>query len=110
LKNSDLWISATSLILLTILIAFLHQNILLTNDLLIDHWDNQLSIAQINGILELKDSWSWISYLLIPVIYLIKFTLITLWILSATILFGYKNTFKEIFRVVIIHSNMVWVY
>ncbi|MEM6737497.1 MAG: hypothetical protein AAF620_15660 [Bacteroidota bacterium] len=62
---------------------------------------------QIRQILDFRRNWRWLNYLIVPIIYIIKFTLITLWILSATILFGYKNTFKEIFRVVII-AEFVW--
>lgn len=107
MKNSGIWIPTTILILLIILIASLHQNILLTNDLIIDHWENQLSIAQINDILEVRDSWSWANYIIVPFILIIKFYLITLWLINATILFGYKNTFKEIFRIVII-AEFIW--
>ena len=67
----------------------------------------QLDKQQILDVFEMHNKWSWISYAIIPLIFLIKFTLITLWILSATILFGYKNTFKEIFRVVII-AEFIW--
>ena len=42
-----------------------------------------------------------------PFFYLIKLFLISLWILSATILLGYKNSFKEVFRIVII-AEFVW--
>lgn len=95
-----------SLFVFLFLINFSFQNIVLNDDLYLEHFGN-LSLDQIRQILDFRRNWRWLNYLIVPIIYIIKFTLITLWILSATILFGYKNTFKEIFRVVII-AEFVW--
>ncbi|MDE0470983.1 MAG: hypothetical protein OXH57_03505 [Ekhidna sp.] len=78
------------------------QEYILTDEVIIDHLNSQLSIDRVYSLLENRDKWLWLNYIFVPIIFTIKFTLITLWILCAIILFGYKNTFKEIFRVVLI--------
>ena len=58
-------------------------------------------------LLQLKDRWAWVNYAILPIIYLLKFTLITLWLLSGAILFGYKASFKKIFQIVLA-AEFVW--
>ena len=95
------------LIILSTGLLYFIESLILTDNIYIEHFYQQTSFVRIEKILSLKSKWSWISYVSIPAIYLIKFTLVSLWILSATILFGYKNTFKEIFGVVIV-AEFIW--
>ncbi len=95
------------LILGAFFLTYLTKDLLINGEVIQAHLSQQMSIERIEEILELNRSFSWLSYTVIPVIYLLKFTLITLWILSATIFFGYKNTFKEIFDKVVI-AEFVW--
>ena len=97
-----------AIILATAICHYLINEIIVNNEILASYFSEQLSIKKIEQLLSFRNKWSWLNYILfIPIIYIIKFTLITLWILSATIFFGYKNTFKEIFRIVVI-SEFVW--
>ncbi|RUA28260.1 MAG: hypothetical protein DSY77_16205 [Bacteroidetes bacterium] len=54
-----------------------------------------------------QKKWAWLNYALLPVIYLLKFSLITFWVLCGTIIAGYKITFKSIFKVVLV-TEFVW--
>ncbi|WKV13455.1 hypothetical protein [Marivirga harenae] len=54
-----------------------------------------------------QKKWAWLNYALMPVIYLIKFSLITFWILCGTIIAGFKISFKSIFKVVLV-AEFVW--
>ncbi|MEQ9403263.1 MAG: hypothetical protein RIM99_06760 [Cyclobacteriaceae bacterium] len=58
-------------------------------------------------MLNLRERWAWTSYAILPIIYLLKFTFITLWLLSGSILFGYKTSFKQVFQVVLV-AEFVW--
>jgi hypothetical protein len=80
---------------------------LLTEDVYLEYLKDQMSVKRILRFLELKRDLVWINYIAIPIMYLIKFSIITLWVLSGSILFGYKNSFQEIFRVVII-AEFFW--
>ena len=95
------------LLVFAISLHFLSDLFIVTSDILKDHLSQQIGLKRITELLELRDRWSWINYILIPIIYLVKFTLIALWILCGMILFGYKNTFKEIFQIVLI-AEFVW--
>ncbi len=89
------------------LILFLSETFIITEEIVIDNLLTQFTLKEVTGYLEFRDQWNWINYLALTVILIIKITVSTLWILSATILYGYKNTVKEIFRVVII-AEFVW--
>ncbi|MFK7951387.1 MAG: hypothetical protein AB8B73_00970 [Ekhidna sp.] len=64
-------------------------------------------MERIEQLLDFSKSWAWLNYALLPMIYLLKFTFITIWLLSGSILFGYKTSFKQIFHIVIL-AEFVW--
>ncbi|WP_420577030.1 hypothetical protein [Ekhidna sp.] len=96
------------LILLASISVYVFQQIVVTDTLLSDHLSQQLSFNRIEQLLEFRDKWSWVNYAILPIIYLLKFTFISLWILSGIILFGYKTSFKKIFQVVLV-AEFVWI-
>lgn len=97
-----------AIILATAIFHYCINEIIVNNEIFASYLSEQLSIKKVEQLLSFRNKWSWLNYILfIPIIYIFKFTLVTLWILCATILFGYKNTFKEIFHVVII-AEFVW--
>ena len=95
------------LVLLTAIIGFSIQSFILTDDLLIEHLGKQLSMSRVEFVLDVKVKSMWLNFIILPLAYILKFALITVWILSGTIIFGYKNSFKEIFQVVIV-AEFVW--
>ncbi|MEM0941965.1 MAG: hypothetical protein AAGI25_19565 [Bacteroidota bacterium] len=107
MKKKSYYILFSVLVSLSISTAFLHKYFLITDELFKRHWNNQLSTSKIEDILEVTNEYSWISFVIIPIFYIIKINLISVWILSATILLGYKNTFQEIFCAVLI-AEFVW--
>ncbi|MCP4458859.1 MAG: hypothetical protein GY816_12680 [Cytophagales bacterium] len=66
-----------------------------------------MSIERIEQMLDLQNQWAWMNYVALPIIYLIKFGLVSLWVLCGTVLFGYKVSFKDIFHVVLV-AEFVW--
>ncbi len=89
------------LVVLGIILTITTNSFLIDESLIYGYFDNQLSLNQIKELLRIKNKWSWLPYALVPIIYLIKLTLVTFWVLCATIIFGYKKSFKEIFRAVL---------
>ena len=96
------------LVLLTSLSIYMSQTFLVTDQLIEDHLITQLSIERIEQLLDFRDQWAWVNYAILPIIYLLKFTFITLWLLCGIILFGYKTSFKKIFQVVLV-AEFVWI-
>ena len=72
---------------------------LISDDLYYNSLGEQFTYAKIDEILDQKDKWAWIGYVLIPVIYLIKFTLITFCLNVGILLSGYKVSFKKLFQI-----------
>lgn len=95
------------MIILAGLFAYVSQNLILTDDVLTDHLASQLSLDRIQQLLDFRDQWAWVNYVALPIIYLIKFGLVSLWILCGTVLLGYKVRFKDIFHVVLV-AEFVW--
>jgi len=95
------------LILIVSLTLFISQNYILTNEVISEALQLQLSLDRIQQLLDFRDQWAWVNYVALPIIYLIKFGLVSLWILYGTVLFGYKVSFKDIFHVVLV-AEFVW--
>jgi len=103
-SNRDLFLL---LILIISLTLFVSQNFIVTNEVISEALQLQLSLDRIQQLLDFRDQWAWINYVALPIIYLIKFGLVSLWILCGTVLFGYKVSFKAIFHVVLV-AEFVW--
>ena len=90
------------------LITYISQEIIISDEIFRRHLIQQLDIVRIELILGYRRQWAWVNYAILPIIYLLKFTIISLWLLCGIILFGYKTTFKKIFGVVLI-SEFIWI-
>ncbi len=96
------------LVLSTALISYISHLFIVTDNVLVEHLSTQLSIERIEQLLDFRDQWAWVNYAILPIVYLLKFTFITLWLLCGIILFGYKTSFKKIFQVVLM-AEFVWI-
>jgi len=54
-----------------------------------------------------SDEWAWLNYVLLPIIYLLKFSILALWLLCGAIIFDLKNSFSDFFKVVLV-AEFVW--
>jgi hypothetical protein len=61
-----------------------------------------LSYDEITKVLKLKDKWAFLNYIVIPLIYLLKFFSLSMWIVTGVILVGYKVSFKRVFHACIL--------
>jgi len=96
------------LVLFSGLLTYFSQQYILTNEILIEHFSEQMSFSRIGDMLDSRNERAWLGYVFLPITYLVKFSLISLWILCGTIIFRYQVTFKQIFQVVIV-AESVWV-
>lgn len=96
------------LVVTSALFTYIIQNIIITDDILASHLGAQLSYDRVEKMLNLRKDWAWVNYAALPFVYLIKFTLTSLWILCGIILFGYKAELKRIFHAVIV-AEFVWI-
>lgn len=92
------------LILSLLMIIFSHISIMIfpINDLLYQSYSEKLTALQIKEIFELQEKWNWLSYTIIPLILLIKSSLIANVLYVGTFFFSKsKVTFKQLFNAVI---------
>jgi len=80
--NFDYWKYLLLIIAFTSLLTFVIPYLFLTNSLYYQSFGEQLSVERISELIDLSQKWQWVSYLLIPLIVLIRisFTATSLYI------------------------------
>lgn len=89
----------TILVLVGICIAFLTNTYVLTDDAYYYYFQNQIGDDKIEDILNLRHDWLWLGYLVIPIIYLVKITVVSFCIMTSIFLWGYSIRFQTLFTV-----------
>jgi hypothetical protein len=87
------------LVVIAASIAYLTNTYILTDDAYFYYFQNQVGGDKIEDILQLRRDWLWLGYLVIPVIYLVKITIVTFCLLTGVFLWGYSIRFKSLFFV-----------
>lgn len=78
------------------------KNYLVTDEILYNLYDTQLSYSQIEQILSRQNEWVWLGYALIPFIYLLKIGLITICVyIGLFLMLPKKIKFREIVPAVV---------
>ncbi|MFM6993891.1 MAG: hypothetical protein ACKOWO_02110 [Sediminibacterium sp.] len=89
------------LLSLTLIQTFLSHKLLLTPNVYYNSFQEQLSIEQINKLIQIGNKYEYLGYLFIILIATIKCFLIALIIQGALILWGFKTQFSPIIKVVL---------
>lgn len=85
-----------------IILVFFQQKILNVDELVINYLSQSITEAQLIDILEIKKKWEWISYIIIPLILLIKTTIISSVLYTGSFFYSKsKVTFKQLLNAVI---------
>ncbi|WP_336128009.1 hypothetical protein [Mesoflavibacter sp. CH_XMU1422-2] len=72
-----------------------------TNEVTINSLTDQLSRDQIQNILNLKKKWQWIGYVLLPLVLVIKITIIAAILDIGCFFFGKEIKYKKLFNIVV---------
>ncbi len=83
-------------------LGFIVKSSLLSDDFLLANYSNELSLNELNRLIEFQNSWEWLSYLFIPVFYGIKFVLIASTLYIGVFFFDLKYSFKKLFQIAMI--------
>ncbi len=105
--ESNRYIIFIFLIVITILTNYINQHILITEEHYYQFFQDQLDQEQVSRILQFQNKWSLVRYFFIPVFFLLKFSVVSLWLLTGIIFFGYKISFKRLFHVVMV-AEIIW--
>jgi len=107
------------LIILIIILNFCFKTILGFDELVINSLAEQLTTKQIEKTLDFQQKWEWIAYLLLPLLLIIKVSIIALILDIGCFLFGKEIKYKKLFNIVtkaefvflgIIILKTIWFY
>jgi hypothetical protein len=102
LKNN--FVSLLLLIVFYFLMTILNNYFLNINDLMVNFYSEQLAQNQVEQLLENQNKWSWVGYAIIPLLILIRSSLVAL-CLSIGVFFydtESKIKFKQLFRIALL--------
>jgi hypothetical protein len=80
----------------------LSNQLLISETLYYNTFAEQLTAEKIDGLIEQTRKWSWLGYVFIPIIYLLKFSLISLVLLTGLFFIDKKVRFPTLFKAVML--------
>jgi hypothetical protein len=80
---------------------YLAQEFMLTEDMYYQTLGEQMTMERIEEYMSQQKKYQWVGYLFIPLVYLIKFSLISLCLITGTLLADIKISFKQVFGIVV---------
>ena len=92
-----------------LLLGYISELFLVSEELVLEHYRGQFSDDLLYKMLEWKQKWRWATYTLLPLISIIKFSLISLCIYAGTYLLNYHIRLSRIFKTVLISEFIFFV-
>lgn len=83
------------------ILAFLSKELLNTDRMVINSLSEQLSIEQINSLIAFREKWQWLSYIIIPLLLLIKTSIIAAILDVGCFFFSKEIKYKQLFNIVV---------
>ena len=117
MKNNTLLFFA--LLILTFILSSSTKELLNTDDLIINSLAEQLTSEQIQDFLNISKKWEWISYIFLPILLLLKISIIAAILDAGCFFFGKEIKYKKLFNIVVkaefvfllvIVSKIAWFY
>ena len=91
-----------------VLISYITNTYLLTEDFYVQAWSEQFSAERIAGMLKTTKRLTWVIYILTPVVFVLKILLVALTIMIGLLLFGIDLSFKNIIRIVLLAETVLF--
>ncbi len=88
--------------LLYIVSSFILNVFVITDNLYYNTLGEQLSVERISRIFEIREKFSWINYLILPLLVALKLVLVSFSLNIGVLVFGYKINFTKIFKITVI--------
>lgn len=95
------WMMLGFVLLEYLLCHYIQNELILTEQLYINSWSEQLTIDRIREILVYQDQWIWIGYIVIIFFVLAKLFLTTICLNIGSFLMEYKVGFGQLWRIVV---------
>lgn len=84
------------------LLTYLSQAFFITEELFYYSLGEQVAIERFGKLWAESQKWAWLGYLFVPILYLVKFTLVSFCIVTGALLANVKIGFKRVFQVVLV--------
>ncbi|WP_435356641.1 hypothetical protein [Emticicia sp. SJ17W-69] len=89
------------LVVVSLLTSYLSKSLLISDTLLFNFYSDILSYEKIQALIEQGKKWEWFGYLFIPIIYGIKFSLVTLCLSLGLFFLNTSHKLKQLFELAI---------
>lgn len=100
LLNYKGWFLFLSLSLMACLMAYITINYVITINVYQASFADTLSSDRIDELININKQWAWISYFIIPILLIIKVSLVSITMVIGSIFFDIKLKFKKVFLIV----------
>ncbi len=80
----------------------MNNTLILTDDIYYQTYGEQVAIAKIESFLDLRERISWLAYVFVPIILLIKISFVALCLNIGTLFSNIKLGFKRLFRIALV--------
>ncbi|MBL4655446.1 MAG: hypothetical protein JKY33_06455 [Bacteroidia bacterium] len=82
--------------------TYIISDVVITKELYYQSYGEQVAFEQIDAYVEASEKWSWIGYVFLPLVLLIKISFVALCLNIGTLLNGINIGFKKLFQIVMI--------
>ena len=82
------------------LINILISTFVIDDQIYYNSYGEQISIERIDKMIQFKNNWEWITYIIIPISLLLKYSLVGLCIMIGVFFSGLDLSFKKAFQIV----------
>lgn len=89
------------LLILTFILSYFTKELLNTDDLIINSLVEQLTNEQIQDYLNIREKWEWVSYIFLPIILLLKISIIAAVLDIGCFFFEKEIKYKKLFNLVV---------
>jgi hypothetical protein len=96
-------------LIFSFLISYITSNLILTDSKYFNYLGEQLSYERVTEFINLKNKWLWLGYIFTPILYLLKFSAVSLCILAGILLSNIKISFYKVFKVVLV-SDVIFLF
>ncbi len=83
-------------------LTFISKEVLVNDEVYLSSLSDQMGVDRVKAMLQLQREWEWAGYVLIPIFYSLKLTLIVLCLNIGTLLFNFKVSFSQLFRIALV--------
>lgn len=92
-----------------LLLGYMSELFLVNDELVLAHYNGQFADDLLYKMLEWNQKWRWVTYVLLPLISIIKFSLISLCIYAGVYMANYPIRLSKIFQIVLLSEFIFFV-